>query len=311
MSTDAAKQLSETMDIVRIPASIPYTLTPEEESRAISDKEQRLREHTRWTLLTKGLTPREADSIIDAKDWSAEYDRESVLTSANRMKHFTLIDRDIRKKRHERLLADKKALLDSWDARRMYEYLCERSRANNRKLEVTEDNTKLIKVLCFRLSDDLRFATELNLDPGKGILLHGDPGIGKSYLVECLADNGRHPIVIHSMIEIAQSVRSQGYYPARMLDAHEFQCIDDVGTEYDKEDKIKHYGSDVNWFKNFIENYYTKGRGQYFKLIISTNDSFDKLQQKYGFRVRSRLAEMFNIINVTGADMRKKSINHI
>ena len=40
------------------------------------------------------------------------------------------------------------------------------------------------------------------------------------------------------------------------------------------------------------------------KLIISTNNSFDELESKYGFRVRSRLKDMFNIIDVDGKDLR-------
>jgi len=76
--------------------------------------------------------------------------------------------------------------------------------------------------------------------------------------------------------------------------------LDDVGTE---EPIVNHYGTKINWFKNFIEMYYLKNK-PFNKLIISTNNSFDEIESKYGFRVRSRIKDMFNIIDVQGKDMR-------
>ncbi len=75
-----------------------------------------------------------------------------------------------------------------------------------------------------------------------------------------------------------------------------------MGTE---EPRIVHYGTTVTWFKNFIEQYYLVQRKNFSGLIISTNNDFDELEDKYGFRVRSRLREMFNIVDVEGNDMRE------
>ena len=49
--------------------------------------------------------------------------------------------------------------------------------------------------------------------------------------------------------------------------------------------------------------YYLKNK-PFNKLIISTNNNFDEIESKYGFRVRSRIKDMFNIIDVRGKDMR-------
>ena len=84
--------------------------------------------------------------------------------------------------------------------------------------------------------------------------------------------------------------------------ANSIICIDDVGTE---EPIVNHYGTKINWFKNFIEGYYAQFN-TYESIIITTNCSFQEIEQKYGGRVRSRMAQMFNVINVEGDDFRKK-----
>jgi len=76
--------------------------------------------------------------------------------------------------------------------------------------------------------------------------------------------------------------------------------LDDVGTE---EHTVNHYGTKISFFKNFIEKYYLQNK-TYEKLVVSTNNSFNEMEEKYGFRVRSRIKDMFNIIDVTGKDMR-------
>ena len=77
--------------------------------------------------------------------------------------------------------------------------------------------------------------------------------------------------------------------------------LDDVGTE---ESTLNVYGTKITWFKDFIENY-SLDKLKPNKLIISTNCNFDEIEEKYTGRVRSRMAEMFNFIKVTGTDRRK------
>jgi len=76
--------------------------------------------------------------------------------------------------------------------------------------------------------------------------------------------------------------------------------LDDVGSE---STPVKHYGTDIHWFKDFIEVWYAK-KHPFNKLIISTNLSKKQIEEKYGYRVRSRMEEMFNIIDVNGEDLR-------
>ncbi len=77
------------------------------------------------------------------------------------------------------------------------------------------------------------------------------------------------------------------------------------GTEYDKGGAVKYYGSEINWFKTFIEEYYAKYPNAFHRLMFSTNDNFDTLEAKYGFRVRDRLAEKFDVLDVSGKSFRR------
>ena len=165
-------------------------------------------------------------------------------------------------------------------------------------LIVNDDNKKIITALCFFISSDPRFETVLGYSFKKGLLIRGISGLGKTFLVRCVKDNEIKPITILSMIEIAESVKSEGEFDIRLSD--KINYLDDVGTE---QHIINHFGTKINFFKNFIETYYLNNR-PFDKLIISTNNNFQELEDKYGFRVRSRLKDMFNVIDVTGKDMR-------
>jgi DNA replication protein DnaC len=77
--------------------------------------------------------------------------------------------------------------------------------------------------------------------------------------------------------------------------------IDDVGSEAVP---VKYYGTEINWFKDFIETIYLK-QTNYSNVIITTNLGGEEIEKLYGYRVRSRLREMFNVIELTGKDLRK------
>jgi DNA replication protein DnaC len=98
------------------------------------------------------------------------------------------------------------------------------------------------------------------------------------------------------MIDISDEVREYGGFQAKGKVVY----LDDVGSE----ETVNHYGSKINWFKEFLESYYLNST-DFSRLILSTNCNFDQIQEKYGFRVRSRMKEMFNIIDVKGKDLRK------
>ncbi len=196
----------------------------------------------------------------------------------------------------------KKELIERCDATYMFKLMKWSSQNNfGRKLIVNENTTYLIKVLCYFLSNDIRFEKELGFSFSKGLLIRGISGLGKTHLVRCLENNELSPILVLSMIEITDEIKDQGQYELK-LGNKKVVYLDDVGTE---EATVNHFGTKISFFKNFIELVYLKNKENGFnKLMISTNNSFAEIEAKYGFRVRSRMKDMFNTIDVKGEDLR-------
>jgi len=84
------------------------------------------------------------------------------------------------------------------------------------------------------------------------------------------------------------------------LNTDRLLLLDDVGSE---QAEVMHYGTKINWFKDFMEDYYLKNK-VYTRLLITTNCGGDEIEKRYGYRVRSRVREMFNQIALTGVDRR-------
>lgn len=278
-----------------------YILTKEEEDAVIANEINRLRDFRKWKLQQAGISEWEIKKRLSEINWSERIDQEKVLKQANFNKLYQIWQDEQREKEK---IASKEMIQkigDSWTAKAMLKFMKNESeRRFSRALIINQHNIFLIKSLCYFFSGDTRFESELGFSFQKGLLIRGISGIGKTYCVSCLENNGRQPITIFSMIYIAEQVKKYGEFvlPELLFCV----CLDDVGTE---EPTVNHFGTKVNFFKDFIETYYGNG-GSYNRLIISTNYTFDQLEGKYGFRVRSRIKDMFNIIDHTGEDMRGK-----
>ncbi len=148
------------------------------------------------------------------------------------------------------------------------------------------------------MSNDIRFNSELGYDPNKGLWLIGNPGIGKTRIIEGAANNEKCPVKIFSMLTVADSVQSDGEFK---LGEFKKLLLDDVGSE---QSVVNHYGTKINWLKDFIELYYAKRRS-FSDLLVTTNCDFKEIEEKYGYRFRSRVREMFNVISLNGKDRRK------
>lgn len=275
-----------------------YILTEEEEKEVIENAVQALKDFYQYRHLQHGESLHKIEEKIKSTNWELQVDKETVLSRANSNKHYKLWEEENRKKERQAALAKAQELTERYTARFVYGLMSFVSKNDYGKDLIVNNDTKyLITVLCYFISNDIRFETELGMSFKKGLLIRGAAGLGKTHLVKCIKDNEVKPINIISMIDISETVKEEGSYEAEY--AHTFY-LDDVGTE---EPTINHYGTKINWFKNFIEMYYLKNK-PFNRLIISTNNNFDEIESKYGFRVRSRVKDMFNIINVTGKDLR-------
>jgi len=282
-----------------------YILTPEEEGRVLAHEIQLAKDHYAWKVKGILMTQDEIDLKISQINWLEKIDQDAILQRTNSIKHY---DNWIKEQRAKEKLEEErklKELRETWNATNIYKLMAWTSQNEYGKKLVVKDKetgndfTKLITAICFFVSRDTRFETELGYSLKKGLLIRGVSGLGKTHLVKCISKNGLNPILILSMLDISEEIRINGEVDVR-LDGYGIMYLDDVGTE---EADTKHYGNVINFFKNFIEGTYLR-RKSFDHIMMSTNNSFAQLEQKYGFRVRSRIKDMFNVIDVTGKDMR-------
>lgn len=279
---------------------LEWILTKDEEARIIEHEIARMKQHAEWKMTESNLlSKQEALLRISQTDWHTQMNKAEVLYRANANKHYGIWQQQQREA--EKAEAEEKSnrLKQTWNAGCFYKLIKWASEVEYGKpLIVNQDTLGIIKPICYFLSGDERFKTELGLDPRKGIALRGAVGVGKTHIIKCASQNELHPIYITSMLEIASEVKAEGEYD--LPQGYSKFYIDDVGSE---EHIQNHFGTKINWFKNFIETYYLRNQ-HYNRLIISTNNTAQQIEEKYGFRVRSRFKDMFNVVDVTGKDLR-------
>jgi len=191
----------------------------------------------------------------------------------------------------------------------------------DKQFVVDQSNSIIFELLCYYFSQDDRFisfAAAAGLDGfslNKGIILCGNYGTGKTWMMKLFQKNQRHCYMIRNSKELADLYEKNGedaieeylkpvknsvndsalfYQPFLGL------CIDDIGT-----DNVKvNYGNKKNVIGDIVEKRYANGNiGTGFH--CTTNLTAKGLQDFYGGRVVSRMREIFNVIELSGDDRRK------
>jgi DNA replication protein DnaC len=298
---EALHRLAKRLNLIDDGDTEPYLLTKEEEELCISNAISREKDHVRFKMAQLLKTKEEIDFKMSQIDWNERINVNAILNLANSIKNHDQWIKEKHIKDKEEEVKKRKALEEYWTAKKIYNLMAWTSQNEfNKKLVVNNDNRKFITAICFFLSNDPRFETELNLSFKKGLLIRGTSGVGKTHIVRCVEKNGLYPILTLSMLDINFELQAYGEYEIKLGD-NKMIYLDDVGTE---ETPAMHFGNKIHFFKNTIEGLYLK-RGSIFRnLIVSTNLNFKDIEDKYGFRVASRMREMFNVIDVTGKDMR-------
>ena len=142
------------------------------------------------------------------------------------------------------------------------------------------------------------------LQRGKGLLMYGGTGTGKSFMSACIAnaliDQGykclvtNFPRIINELTGIYEG--KQEYIDS--LNAYALLVIDDLAIERDTE-----YTAEI--IQNVIDSRYRANK----PLIVTTNLSLQEIKNPKGMRKQrlfSRLKEMCLPIEVTGEDRRDK-----
>ena len=155
-----------------------------------------------------------------------------------------------------------------------------------------------IKMFCGEntkwLPDYERVADWLSDNKGRGLLLSGKCGLGKSLIgmriIPLLLSYYYRKIIF---IYTAQELSSK---PDEIM-SHHIIYIDDVGTE----DVSNIYGNKRIPFAELVDAAEREGK----LLIISTNLDEEHLKEKYGERVVDRLHAIVRKITISGTSMRK------
>lgn len=274
-------------------------ITEEEKSKVLAQAVYDKSCLRRWNTRNAGYWVNELTEIPltdqEAADAIARY--EKLKDTKNYFDDLVKEKRKVEKQMEEDLIRE-------WDYAKFFKLMRYRHQATSPdKFIYNEQNQLLVKAICFRLSNDTRYETELGLSFSKGVIIRGAPGLGKSYLLGLVADNPVNNVQLLSMHEIAREVVNTGEFLGIKYGSFRYIYLDDVGTE---ENPQVNFGTKHNFFRTYIEETYAKSKITLGRVILSTNDNFQTLEDKYGFRVRERLAECFDVIDIEGTSLRRK-----
>lgn len=189
---------------------------------------------------------------------------------------------------------------------------------DNRMFEFTGSydfkNGYQYELLQWYFSKDPRFS-DAGYSLSKGLLLVGPVGCGKTTLMKAFTKNIYQSFTIVPCRRIADEYKnnklinrysavSKNNFPHLYYGHTELGwCFDDLGTE----EKKKNYGDELNVMEDVLLNWYDKLTIGFNKVHITTNLHMDQIEEKYTARIRSRMRQMFNMIEFdeNSPDMRK------
>ena len=156
--------------------------------------------------------------------------------------------------------------------------------------------------LGFKYSDNFKKAKE----NGLGLLIHGSPGNGKSYLSFAIANKllqKQIPVICISINGLLERIREtyskwgkEGEAEIlKSLGNADLVVLDDLGTE-----------QSTDWSVTKVYNIIDSRYRNKLPLIVTTNHSLDDLREMYGERTVDRLLEMCTPIQNNGPSIRKE-----
>ncbi|MCR8667483.1 ATPase [Aestuariibaculum sp. M13] len=156
-----------------------------------------------------------------------------------------------------------------------------------------EDRDILFKLCNYFIRDEAN-CKRLDIDTGKGLLLSGPVGSGKTTLMKLLRTIVPHqkPYKIIPSRNVVFGFNHLGYKTIEDYGDTHYLCFDDLGIE----PMGRHYGKDCNVMGEIILSRYELFLNHKIKTHITTNLNAQELEERYGNRVRSRMRELFNLI---------------
>lgn len=226
-----------------------------------------------------------------------------------------------------RKAAVKKAL-EPWTGKELREHVMNKAAKLPFCFRVDQDNGPVFDLLTMYFSEDTEFEKYGAKDQqgkiiqqyslNKGICLHSkERGTGKTVLMELFTQNKKNCFAVVSTAKITSFFEADGDiilkrfsapWQAEKVSMYFYQspvgiCFDDLGDEEIK----RHYGNKENVMGRILTNLYSdfpdKSAFKFFHL--TTNLTGQEIEESYDKRVRSRMREMFNWIELPGKDRRR------
>lgn len=172
----------------------------------------------------------------------------------------------------------------------------------DKPFELDDYSIPVLEQCIYYFTDDERFQGDLN----KGLFITGNPGCGKTSLMKILARiNTKQPFALKSCKDISNGYSDNGFpalekyknfLPIAKAQNYGFEfagwCFDDLGFE----ETGKHYGNTIEVMTDIMEAIYNREM-MIGSIHITSNISGDEIEERYGNRIRSRMRQMFNMID--------------
>lgn len=140
----------------------------------------------------------------------------------------------------------------------------------------------------------------------QNLLIYGDPGVGKTFLVNCIAKElieQAHIVIYVTAFQLFELLEKKKFgktdenysqtIPTDLIYEADLLIIDDLGTEVTN-----------SFLTSQLYNCMNERHLKQKSTVISTNLSLEELNSTYGERIMSRITGNYKLLNIYGDDIR-------
>lgn len=217
-----------------------------------------------------------------------------------------------------------------YSVEKTFEYFEALGRITNPNFKIHEIDHAVIFKLVNYFIENKEECEKNGMDLDKGILIFGSTGMGKTTWLQIAATISKKiknlPLI--SCSELAKQCSTKGIAVVDDIDFEHSFILDDIGSEQ----KARFYGNEIEVVSEVLKLFSdrkntivdTVVREQFaglpsvkyntfrpkihpsVKIFATTNCSLDDLSDRYGPRVHSRMAQIFNIVNFDSESIDKR-----